>query len=146
MKQLLTIIILLFSLQSFAQTDSSALRSGKLTLRVNDWELIATYIAYTNTYESLFDSVKARIRAIQNYPSGTTNVTVDSVTNYELNALCYALKNSYNKSTATATDRIVTAIKAVSVWVTNRQNEWDADEDNAFTGKRAAGKAMLRKK
>ncbi len=146
MKKIITAIAILISLQSFAQVDSSALRSGKLTLRVNDWEYVATFVAYTNIYESLFDSIKAKIRALPIYPAGATNITVDSVTNFELNNLCYNLKNTYNKSNSTATDRIVTAIKAISVWVTNRQNEWDADEDATLTGKKNTGKLMLRKK
>ncbi len=146
MKKLLAAILIFLSFQSFGQVDSSTLRSGKLTLRVNDWEYIATFVAYTATYESLFDSIKARIRSLQNYPSGATNITVDSVTNYELNQLCYALKNTYNKSNSTATDRIISVIRAISVWVTNRQNEWDADENATLTGKRNTGKLMLRKK
>jgi len=148
MKNILLAATLLFSVSAFSQTDTSLLRSGKFSLRMNDWEFIIPIIANNPVYEDLFDSIKVKIRPLSNanYPSGLTIVTVDSVTNLELNALCYAVKNNYNKSTSSTVDRIVSAARLNSTFVRYRQDLWDADEENIFNNRRADGKTRLRKR
>ena len=139
--------MILISFSAYSQ-DSSAMRSGKFIIRMNDWEYITQVIAHNQTYEDMYDSIKNRIRPLSNanYPAGTTLVTVDSITNYELNSLCYAVRTGYNKSTAATADRVITAARLISTYVQYRQDLWDADEKNIFDARRATGKQILRRK
>lgn len=148
MKNIILTLVLLSSINAFAQVDSATLRSGKLSLRINDWEYIAPVISFNNAYEDLYDSIKNRLRPLSNvnYPSGTTVITIDSVTNGELNALCYTLKMYYNRSASATVDRILTAIRSISTYTTFRQDVWDADELATFNSRRTLGKNILRKR
>lgn len=136
------------SVNVFAQIDSATQRSGKLSLRMNDWEYITTLIAFTNTYEDLYDSLKVKARPLSNaaYPGGTTLVTIDSITNAELNSLCYTLKSGYTKATSVAADRIITAIRSISTYAAYRQDQLDAEETSQFNIKRNLGRAILRRR
>jgi len=132
---------------SDTQTDIRYLTSGPLTLRTNDWELVAFIIAYHERYENLFDAIKLKMRALTTYPSGTTNVTVDVVTNGEAVELAAALLGNYREANASAIGRILTTLKAMpgQTWVNEQITEMQAREQVAFNERRQEGKRRLRK-
>lgn len=149
MKTILLSLIVLFSLNATAQTDSSQLRSGKLSLRMNDWEYVTTFMSYNPLYENVFDSIKNRIRPLTNaqYPAGTTLVTVDSVQNSELVAMCLVIRNEFNSQTQAAIIRITTAVRALNnTWINNQLDAIDASESAAFINRRTDGKFKLRRR
>jgi hypothetical protein len=140
-----TIFLLLISSIGYAQVDTSQLRSGKLTLKVSDWEYVATFIN-NESYEGLFDSLKFKVRAMPVYPAPTALITVDSVINSELNYLCFAIKSAYTKANSAASDRIATAIVNLNPWLAHKQGIWDTDSNNIFENKKKNGKKILTKK
>ena len=147
MKKLVFILSLFCSLVASAQTDSSKLTSGPLTLRVNDWELAATYIAFNQSYEDLYDSIKIRARAFVSYPAGTTNVSVSKVNNGEAVALARVLLGSYTEANASAIGRIITALKGMTgqTWVNTQITAMQARDQANFTDRRTEGRRILRK-
>jgi hypothetical protein len=111
--------ILIFCLSFFsqvqAQADTTKLKSGKLSLRLNDFEFVKPYIADREFFEALNDSLTLRLAPPKIYPaSGTTVVSIDSVTNGELVRLYEILKRKYNKATETIVNRVEDSIRKIN--------------------------------
>ena len=149
MKKILLLIAVAFTIQAQAQVDSSLLRSGKLGLRMADWELIVPeFKTYINVFEDVFDSLKNRIRPLAriNYPANLTIITIDSITNNELLQMVLITKNKFTKSTSQEFNRIEIAVRAISPWATSRLNLFDAEENAAVNGIKQIGKIILQRR
>lgn len=149
MKKLLLLLAVAFTLQTSAQTDSSALRCGKLGLRMGDWNFVgSTLRTYPLIFEDLTDSMKARIRPLSrvNYPANLTVITIDSLTNNEAYQLVVLLKPLYNKGSVNELTRIEAAVRAISPWATWRLNMLDDAENAAISAIKNIGQTLYQRK
>jgi hypothetical protein len=149
MKKILTLLLILVSLNSFAQ-DTTYRRSGKLTLRLNDWEFIAQTLRSDVNTVALFDSIKVRLRPPTIYPSqGTDLVTVDSVVNIEAKTLAGNLHRKYHSSNRAACERVFTAIRAMNAdpthWLNRALDDMSAAKDADFANDKATGKSIYKR-
>jgi hypothetical protein len=147
MKKILFSLLILASIGGSAQTDSSAMIAGAITLRTNDFELVVRRTAFNASTEVMYDSIKIRMQAFgSNYPSGTTTWTVGGMRNGELVSLSQLLKARYTKANSTEIDRIHTAIRAInSTYVNSRLDGIDAAEQSEITLEKQLGKKWGRK-
>jgi hypothetical protein len=147
MKKIIFYLFFAFSLLSTAsaQTDSLDMKSGKLTVRVNDWEWVTSIVGLNEDFDGVNDSVRAELKSIT-YPSGTTLITVDSITNREALLLDAFLRIRVNQANQQAYSRIVTALRAMnSTYINNRLTARDDVEALEFTNQRAIGKKRIRR-
>ena len=140
MKKILSLIVILISLQSFSQD------SVKLTfsIQARDVEYVAS-ISSMDSDEGFFDSVKHKFR-VQNEPTGTTLVPMTLYTIDVLNGFT-RLKNDPTALKANCTSRIETILRALNdAYLTGKLDEMDANDTATFQTMRQVGRFKLKKK
>jgi len=143
MKKIITVIILLVSLQSQAQTDSSAL-SATANIKARDLEYIGSFIFIDNEVENLYDSIKVKFR-VQNPPTGNTIATV-TATNADWLYIIRRLKNDATAIKANCTSRVETALRAAGQsWLVSELNKIDYGDQTTFSTMRQFGRQKLRR-
>lgn len=140
MKKLLTAIVLIVSLNSFAQD------SVKVTLPVQarDLEYIGSFIFNDNSTEELYDSIKVKFRV----PNPATGNTTVSVTAYTLDWLSVLnrLNNDATALKAQCTKRVSDLLRAVNQpYLTGKLNALDVADQNTFQSMRQFGRSKLRR-
>lgn len=144
MKKIITILLSLFSIDSFAQTDSSLMKVT-VTIQARDCEYLGVYIAFNQDYEDLFDAMKAKFRVV-NPPSGTTNVVVDTITIVQWLGVINQLQADPFAVGGSVFTRVDAALRAVNnEYLTRILNEKSVANTNIFMNMRVLGRNRLRK-
>jgi len=140
MKKLLTAIVLIVSLNSFAQD------SVKVTIsaQARDLEYIGSFIFNDNSTEDLYDSLKVKFR-ISNPATGNTTVSITGYTADWLTVI-NRLNNDATALKALCTKRVVDLLRAVNQpYLTGKLNALDAADQNTFQSMRHFGRSKLRR-
>lgn len=142
MKKLLTAIILIISLNVFAQPDTVRIA---VTAQARDLDFVGEIVSHRIDTEDLFDSLKAKYR-VQNYPQGTTNVTV---TNIPVSQWLIAISVlSYNPIAiyASAVSRLETNLRAAgNAYLNSKLDEITATISSSINSAKNIGRYKLRR-
>jgi hypothetical protein len=112
MKYLIILSLSFCFLKSQAQVDSTQIKTS-LTLQANDWLFVSEYIKYDDSFERLYDSIKARIWPLVN-PNSTVTGKIDSISVGNLLEISRRLRSAPFSITYFVFSRINNAIRAVS--------------------------------
>lgn len=141
MKKLI-ILLFLFAGAASAQIDSSLVKINA-SIQARDVELIAGLLPYSEEYEDSYDAAKVKFR-VQTPPTGTTNVSIDSVTVGTWLNIWLVLKRNPYAIGASADSRIETVLRAKNnAWLTGKINALIVDGTNYYNHLKDLGRKRL---
>lgn len=144
MKKIITLPILILSLNCFSQLDSSRFKIS-ITIGARDCEYVSLLIEKTNKFEGLDSTLKSKFR-IASPPSNATNVVVDSIEGRVWLDINRSLSMDITALHANCFKRVDDAIRLTnSTWIVNKLNRDATSRDGDYDSRRSIGRLYLRK-
>lgn len=144
MKKILPIILILISLNSFAQVDSSNIKIT-ISVRANDLEYIGSFIFNSDQHEEAYDGIKSKFR-VGSPPSGVTLVQVDTIPARIWLNIITVLKSDATAIKAGITGRVEVILRAAGqTFIVRQLNDGDATDVSTTQALRQFGRSKLRR-
>lgn len=124
MKKIIIAILILISTKSFAQVDSLKIKTS-VSMQVRDWLYLNSFLSNSEEFESVYDSVKVRMRAAV-APIGTTVIKVDSIKQGQIISLARIMKQGAYGVVVIPYSRINAALRA-NAYLIQKIDQMDSD-------------------
>lgn len=139
------IIFLLLFIPLLTKAQDNENTKVTVTIQARDCEYIGYFISFNENYEDLFDAMKAKFR-IASPPSGTTNVTIDTIPIKQWLGVSGQLRTDPYAIGGSVLTRYETALRAANnTYMNGRLDAVAATDTDIFTGRRLFGRDRLRK-
>lgn len=141
MKLLLFIFLLLTAVKTIAQVDSLKIKTS-VSMQVRDWLYLNSFLAASDEFENVYDSMKVKMRVAVS-PTLTTTIKIDSIKQGQIISLARIIKQGSYGIVIFPYTRINAALRA-NTYLIQKIDQMDTDYTTKYNDRVQAELDKLR--